>query len=103
MKIKIDKRGHAYCAHLEPIEGVYVGAAGPDAAAALHQASRLLSHAIERPEVQAVLPPGTMTAVMLLRGATAAMRKGQVQDFLASVTPKQAKSVARALKRVLSW
>ena len=101
MKIRTSPRGDGWCAHLEPLEGVYVGAAGPDAAAALHHAARLLDHALDRPELQAVMPPGTVAAVKLLRGATAALRRGSLPEFLDSVTPTQAKVVAKALRRAL--
>lgn len=103
MKVRTNKRGDAWCAHLEPIDGVYVGAAGPDAAAALHQAARLLDHALERPEVQSVLPPGTVVAVKLLRGATAAIRKGQLPSYLSSLPSGAASVVARTLRKVLPW
>jgi hypothetical protein len=103
MKVDVKKRGGGYCAHLEPMDGVYIGAAGPTAATALHQASRLLSLAIDRPEVAAVLPPGTIAAVKILRGATAAIRRGQLTPYLRAMTPRRAREVARTLRRVLSW
>lgn len=103
MKVRTNKRGDAWCAHLEPIDGVYVGAAGPDAASALHQAARLLDHALERPEVQSVLPPGTLVAVKLLRGATAAIRKGRLPDYLSSLPSGAASVVTRTLRKVLPW
>jgi len=103
MKVRTNRRGDAWCAHLEPMEGVYIGAAGPDAAAALHQAARLLDHALDRPEVQAVLPPGTVVAVKLLRGATSAIRKGQLPAYLSSLPSGAASVVSRTLRKVLPW
>lgn len=104
MKVRIKRYSDdAYGAHLEPLDGVYVGAAGPDAAAALHQAARLLDHALERPEVQAILPPGTVVAVKMLRGATAALRKGNLDHYLSQVRPAAARAIRKTLRKVLSW
>lgn len=103
MKARVNRRGEAWCAHLEPLEGVYVGAVGADPSAALHQAARLLDRAIDRPELQSILPPGTIAAVKLLRGATAALQRGELRDFLENVAPKQARAVVKALRKVLPW
>ena len=104
MRCKVNRRGDGrYSAHLEPVEGVYVGAIGADEAKALHQAARLLDRALDRPELQAVLPPGTIAAVKLLRGATAAIQRGELQHFLSDIAPKHARAVVNTLRKVLSW
>ena len=90
-------------AQLEPLDGFVVGAAGEDAVAALHNASRLLDHVFEKPEVQALMPPGTVAAVRLLRGATAAIRKGELPKFLEAVPSRARRLVTRTLRKVLPW
>lgn len=95
-------RGH-YQAHIEAAPGFYVGASGEDAAHALHQASKVLAIALKNPVVAAALPPGTPLAVAALRGAVAALRKGNLDDFMAAVPAKVGKVLSRTLRKVLPW
>ena len=104
MKVhRVRRHGAGYRAHLEPADGFYVGAAGDDAAAALHQASKVLDLALRNPVVRAALPPGTATAVAALRGATAALQRGNLDEYLARIPSKAAKVVTRTLRKVLPW
>lgn len=104
MKVRrVNKRGDEWIAHLEPVVGCYIGATGPDPVEALHKASKLLDGALSQPAVQAALPPGTMAAVKLLRGATAALRRGNLDEYLTRIPQQAANTVVRTLRRVLPW
>ncbi len=104
MKVhRVRRHGNAYRAHLEPCDGFYVGATGDDAAQALHQASKVLDLALKNPVVRAALPPGTAAAVAALRGATAALQRGQLDEYLARAPAAAARVVSRTLRKVLPW
>ena len=92
-----------YSAHVEPVDGFYVGATGDDAAAALHQAVKVLDTALKNPVVRAALPPGTAAAIAGIRGATAALMRGNLDEYLAAAPAAVAKVVTRTLRKVLPW
>jgi hypothetical protein len=104
MKVRrVRPRGDDWIAHLEPCPGVYVGATGETAEEALHHAAKLVHGALSNPAVQSVLPPGTMAAVALLRGATAAIRRGNLDEYLTTVPAHAARTVLKTLRKVLPW
>lgn len=104
MKIhRVRRRGDCYHAHVEPTDGFYVGATGDDAATALHQAVKVLDHALSNPVVAAALPPGTRVAIKALRGATAALKRGNLDEYLAKIPAQASRVVARTLRKVLPW
>jgi hypothetical protein len=103
MRVKTTRRGNGYEARIEPIDGTYVVCGGDDATSALHSAAKLLDGALNNPTVANILPPGTIAAVKLLRGATAAIRRGNLDDFMASVSKGAGRAVARTLRKVLPW
>src|SRR5688572_21168294 len=103
MRVKVSRRRGGYEARMEPIDGTYVVCGGDDATSALHSAAKLLDGALNNPAVANILPPGTVAAVKLLRGATAAIRRGNLDDFMANVSKSAAKTVAKTLRKVLPW
>jgi hypothetical protein len=88
---------------MEPVDGTYIVCGGDSPEEALHQASKLLDGALANPLIASVLPPGTVAAVKLLRGATAALRRGNLDDYMAALPAAALKSVSRTLRKVLPW
>jgi len=103
MRVKVSRSSRGHRAHIEPHPGTYVVAGGATAEEALHGAARLLDTALSNPVVAAALPPGTVAAVRLLRSATAAIRRGNLDDFLTHLAPAAVQSITRTLRRVLPW
>lgn len=103
MKINRRRVREGWRYHLEPVPGLYVGATSDDAATALHSAAKMLDQALANPAVQAVMPPGTLAAAKILRGAAAAVRRGNLDEYMQRLPTAAAHSAVRLIRKVLPW
>jgi len=103
MKINRRRVREGWRYHLEPAPGLYVGATSDDAATALHNAAKMLDQVMSNPAVQAVMPPGTLAAAKILRGAAAAVRRGNLDEYVTKLPSAVASTAVSLIKKVLPW